>query len=327
VAVAHRIIDAAGAFDSYVRRASAIKADFRDGLTVAHAVEMGGVYEPNQLEQGAIAYAALVALQDRNFVLAVQDVARDPGRRAAFAAHLLAQPDAVLGAAAARKAAARVALVLGRMGAQVAVAGVAVNQAAYDVQRQDWSRDPVEAADQHLARIKAQSAVQVSLLPAETEQLIGSLAAFRGAEDETAEIQKASALITRGMALAALAILGRAGEDDVEAVTSLMTDPDATHCIGMAKLDFFQCLSVAGPHYENLACLGRHGLMQTGRCIASASGMTEVALLTPASAPERRSVMVPLAGDEPQTLERDSVLGRQPAPAAGPAADPGPSAR
>ncbi len=61
VAVARRIIDAAGAFDGYMRRAGSIKADFSSGGAVARAVELGAVYEPEQFEQGAIADAGPAA--------------------------------------------------------------------------------------------------------------------------------------------------------------------------------------------------------------------------------------------------------------------------
>lgn len=291
--IARRVLDAAGAFDGYMRRAAAIKADFRDGVTVARAVELGGVYEPGQLEQGAIAYAALVALQDPLFVQVVQDVARIPGARDAFAQRLTYEPSYVLQAIAARKAATRVAAVLGRMGAQLVAAGAAVNQASYDVQRQEWSKAPIEGPGERLARIKAQSAVAVSLQPDETTQLMGAIAAL-GPPDvvSQAEAPRTSPVVTRGLALAALVILGRAGEGDAERAAALMSDPEDAHCIKMAKLDLFQCLAVAGPHYENLFCLGRHGMMQTGQCVVSAAGALDGAL---AEVTGRRPLYQPVA--------------------------------
>jgi hypothetical protein len=313
VAIARRVIDAAGAFDGYMRRASAIKAEFRSGGAVARAVELGAVYEPAQLEQGAIAYAALVALQDPAFVAIVQDVGRNPRVREAFVARLFDRPATVLDAAAARTSAAHVAGVLGRMGAQLAAAGGAVTQAAYDVQHEDWSRGAIVDAGERLARIKAQSAVAVSLMPRDTAQLISGVTALRaadaGALGQSGEI---SPVVMRGMAIAALAILGEASEDQAERIAALMSDPADAHCIKMAKLDLFQCLAVAGPHYENLYCLGHHGMAETGACIVSASGVSDPALTM---ALDRRSVLVPVAGEPAQQIERDSVFhpGAQPA--------------
>ena len=40
----------------------------------------------------------------------------------------------------------------------------------------------------------------------------------------------------------------------------------------MAKLNLFQCLSVAGPEYEDVFCLGQHAVLDTGQCVAGAAG-------------------------------------------------------
>jgi hypothetical protein len=319
VAIARRVIDAAGAFDGYMRRASAIKADFGSGGAVAHAVALGSVYEPTQLEQGAIAYAALVALQDPLFVQAVQDAGTDPQAREAFAARLADQPESVLAAGAARRAATRVSAVLAHMGAELVVAGAAVKQASYDLQRQDWSKGAIDRGDERLARIKAQSAMPVSLVAADQAHLIGSLAVFRSAEGRSpAEAETATAVVTRGMALAALAVLGKAGDDQAQRVDALLNDPLDAQCLKMAKLNEYQCLAVAGPHYENLFCLGNHGMMDTGKCIATAAGGNLEAL---APQTDRRSVFVPVAettSDQgPERSDAFNPARGQPGPSAG----------
>ena len=53
LAISRGIINAAGVFDGYMRRASGIKPRFSDGAGVARAVSLGAVYEPEQIEQGA----------------------------------------------------------------------------------------------------------------------------------------------------------------------------------------------------------------------------------------------------------------------------------
>jgi hypothetical protein len=311
VVISRRVIDAAGAFDGYMHRASAIKPSFSSGATVARAVALGSVYEPGQLQQGEIAYAALVALQDAEFVEAVRDAGVDPATREAFAARLVDQPESVLAAGAARKAATRVSMVLGHMGAQLVVAGAAVKQASYDVQSQDWSRGAIVGPDEHLARIKAESAMPISLQPADQAHLLGSLAVFRSVEGRPAEAETATAAVTRGMALAALAVLGQAGDDQPQRIDALLNDPLDGECLKMAKLNDLQCLAVAGPHYENLFCLGNHGMMETGKCIVGAAGGSQDALLAET---DRRSVFVPVAmttaGDpgQGQGLERSSVF-------------------
>ena len=71
-----------------------------------------------------------------------------------------------------------------------------------------------------------------------------------------------------------------------------MSDPADAHCIKMAKLNLFQCLAVAGPHYEDLFCLGHHAMMDTGQCVISAAGFSEPA---PPPMIDRRSGFVPVA--------------------------------
>jgi hypothetical protein len=39
----------------------------------------------------------------------------------------------------------------------------------------------------------------------------------------------------------------------------------------MSKLNLFQCLAVAKPWYEDIFCIGQHGLKDTGECIAASS--------------------------------------------------------
>jgi len=303
VAMARRVIDAAGAFDGYMRRASAIRGDFTSGEMVARAVAAGSVYEPTQLGQGAIAYAALIALQDPAFAQAVHDAGRDPATREAYAAQFVAQPQSVLAAPAARREAARVSAALGGMGVRLAQGGAAVGQAAYDIQAQDWSRGAVAGPEDRLARIKARSAVRVSLGPADTAHLLEGLVALRTTDMPSqaeasevattpAETQTVSPAVTQGMALAALAVLGKAGEDQAERIDTLLTDPVDGRCLEKAKSDLFDCLATAATHDANLLCLGRNAMTQTGQCIVSAAGMSNEALQPSV---DRRSVMVPVA--------------------------------
>jgi hypothetical protein len=39
----------------------------------------------------------------------------------------------------------------------------------------------------------------------------------------------------------------------------------------MAKLNLYQCMAVAGPQYEDIYCLGQHGMSDTGQCVGTAA--------------------------------------------------------
>jgi hypothetical protein len=43
----------------------------------------------------------------------------------------------------------------------------------------------------------------------------------------------------------------------------------------MSKLNLYQCLAVAKPHYEDVFCLGQHVLMDTGSCLMKGVGLPD----------------------------------------------------
>jgi len=73
----------ASAFEAYTRKAAAIDANFSGPAEIGQALQTAAGYEPKQLEAGMIAYAALAALQDPQFVATVRRGGPDLGRRLA----------------------------------------------------------------------------------------------------------------------------------------------------------------------------------------------------------------------------------------------------
>jgi hypothetical protein len=41
----------------------------------------------------------------------------------------------------------------------------------------------------------------------------------------------------------------------------------------MSKLNLYQCLAVAKPHYEDVFCLGQHIMIDTGACLMKGVGV------------------------------------------------------
>ena len=291
VAIARRVIDAAGAFERYMRQASAIHADFGDGESVTRALETGATYEQGQLEEGAVAYAALTALQEPSFVQTLSQLSPDPNARMAVARQLIEQPEAIMQAPGAGLAAARAAAVIGRMGGSLYTSGAAVKQAAYDVQHQAWSRAAILAPQVELTKIKTQSTAPVSMKAEDTTALITSLVSLRrSGQTPMAPGGPTSPLVARALALAALAVLGQADEEHAQQITPLLVEAKTADCVKMARLSLYECLSVAGPQYENVFCLGQHAMMDTGQCVVKAAGWA-----TPATAGGAGSVAIPIA--------------------------------
>jgi hypothetical protein len=92
------------------------------------------------------------------------------------------------------------------------------------------------------------------------------------ARAETRVAGAPSPVVLRGLALAALALAGQAGEENGEAVRPLLTEGRSASCLRMAKLNLFQCMAVAGPHYEDVFCISQHAMLEAGQCLASAAG-------------------------------------------------------
>ncbi len=293
VAVSRRIVDAAWAFETYTRKAAALDGAFSDGAGVSRAVATSAAYEPSQLAQGAVAWGALAAMQDAGFVDAVRAAAPDAAGRDTLAAELLARPAAVLRLPGAREAAAHVGELVGRRGQALVEAGAAVNKASYGVQKSAWSKTSLDKPADRLLAVKTLGARRAEAGDADAAELMKAVTALRPGAAQSrpvAEDWRPTPAVARSVALAALALLGRAGEDHAAELTPLLTTGQGEDCLKMAKLNLHQCLAVAGPRYEDMFCLGRHAVADTGQCLVSTAGWT------PAPAPAPRLIAAAAVG-------------------------------
>jgi hypothetical protein len=274
------VVEAAGVYETYLRHAASIQAGFRDGEAVNRAMLVGEAYQPSQMQEGLIAYAALIAMEDERFVGGVQALARRRQDRDRIAETLLADPSAAASIPGAAHAAALVGAELRQEGGQLFETGRAVKQSAYDVQHQAWSKQTVPDQPSRLARAKTLAASAIIPAPDDVSHMLQATANFRGrVVNEDEGFGGPTPAIQRGLALAALALLGEA--DDEARLTPILADGGAANCMKMAKLNLYQCLAVAGPHYEDIFCLGQHALMDTGQCVANLGGGDDPARSAP----------------------------------------------
>jgi hypothetical protein len=239
---------------------------------VAKSVEAGSAIESGQIMQGLISYGAIVALEDPAFVAGVRAQAIGEVQRQQLADSLAANPYNVLAISGSGSAVNRVALVLAEDGQRLYDAGKAVKQAAYDVQRQSWSKMEVANRTGRLANAKSLSAVQFDSDLGETD-LRAHAAGRRPAGGPVSPPYTQT--VVRSVAVAAMAVLGQAGALRNETVSAVMQDPNIGSCARMTKLNLNQCLAVSKPHYEDIFCLGQHIMMDSGRCVIRASGLPE----------------------------------------------------
>jgi len=283
ISLAPSVIQDASAYRGYMARVSGISPNFMDGLAIQQSLKVGAAYPPKQLVRGAIAYGAIVALQDPAFVAAVRKYAVDPAQRSEIANKLVAEPSYVLGFGGADSAAGLVEKALNADSGKLLTAGAAVKQEAYDIQHQDWSKEFIPDRDARLMQAKMLSSQpilgdvnDVSLLQQAT---IGN--APLGVNAGPAQ-PPYTPMVVHALAVAALAALGQATEAYGPQLDSLLADPTADFCLNMAKLNLYQCLAVSKPHYEDVFCLGQHIMLDTAQCMMKGAGAPlPLAIYTP----------------------------------------------
>ena len=281
-----------------MRRAAAVRPPFANGAAIEQSLSDTEAFEPQQLSRGAVAYAAVVALQEPGFVAGVRTYAVDPVGRKALAQRLMSDPYYATALPGAQAAAGLIIANLNAEGDKVMVAGHAVKQSAYDIQKQAaWSKNAVTDPAGRLAQAKSTSAAAMAPEQQDLNQLKQAVTGSdgRALQSKVAALgARASAppytqAVTRGLAVAALAALGEATEENDAALTSMLNDSNGGFCLNMTKLNLYQCLSVAKPWYEDVFCLGQHVLIDTGQCIAKAGGQSHPATALPVTQPSAAS--------------------------------------
>jgi len=293
------VIEAASAYRTYMQQASGITAAFADGEAVHQSIATGAAYEPNQLLRGAIAYAAVVALQSPQFVAGVRTHAVNPTARRELAVKLVQDPNYASALPSVANAAGLVAVTLHADAAKVRRAGELVKQAAYDVQRQSWARTDITGGPERLDRAKTLSAQAITPSQADVALLTS---AINGRDEAGVSLLEVGGdalgppytnVVSRGLALAGLAALGEAATPAfAPGIESLLDDSSSAFCLNMSKLNLYQCLSVAKPYYEDVFCLGQHILLDTAQCVAKAAGDMPVPTLAATTPPPGAAAVV-----------------------------------
>jgi hypothetical protein len=267
------VIDSAAAYEAYMAKAAQVSPDFRSGEDVAHALALGENDDPHALLRGEIAYAAIAALQDPGYVATVRAYAFNDAGRRQLAGLLESEPRYVLSLQGSDTAAGLAIAALMDQGLKLKAAGAAVTQAAYDIQHQAWSR---EAVPDRASRLSAAEGVTGISFTAEAQDAARLQRAATGAEPLPLSAAPASQpyppVVIRGLAVAALAILGEAGQENEVLFAPLLTETAGAKCLSMAKLNLYQCLAVSKPYYEDVFCLGEHILSDTGQCVMIDAG-------------------------------------------------------
>jgi hypothetical protein len=290
MALSSSVVQAAAAYQAYVRQATALTPTFADGESIQSSLRQGEAYEPKALARDTVAYAAVLALQEPTFVQGVRAFAADPKQRAEIVQKIEQDPNYAASFPGAAAAANLIAARLGSDGNAIAHAGYAIKQSAYTIQHQKWSSEFVKDREGRLAMAKQLSSTAGTAPNEDSAALMkaamtgqglgdapppapGAAAPAPGAAAPASLQPPYTAGINRGLAVAALAALGAAGDADQAQIEPLLDENVGQPCLNLAKLNLFQCLAVSKPHYEDVFCLGQHALMDTGECVAREAGV------------------------------------------------------
>lgn len=290
------VVERASAFRGYMARASQVSPTFQNGEQIQASLKVGAAYEAKSFMNGAVAYAAVLALQDPTFVASVRELAAHPTQRQEMVNNIFSNPSYATMFKGSDSAAGLIIDTIGGDGLKLFMAGKAVKQAAYDVQKSTWSKATVVDRDGRLASAKSLS---TSPALAESADVAVLQQASTGGQSlgltPRAVEAPYSPVVVRGLAVAALAALGAAGDDNLTSIDALSADPATGSCLNMAKLNLYQCLAVSKPHYEDIFCLGQHILIDTGACVIKAAGAT-VPPEPPRALPVKESIATKGAG-------------------------------
>jgi hypothetical protein len=266
VALIPEISDAASVYVDYVEEARRLSANFADGASVQSELQSGASITPEQLAQGAVAYGAVVAMQEPSFRSALRGYASDASARADMLNHLISDPAYAATIPGADAAARRVILALSSDGQAVYRAGAAVKQSAYDIQHQKWSKDFVPNRDERLALAKQNSETLKSVESGESAQMLTAALTGQGLVSrattgrstgdqtlQTAAVTPASAQATDASATAPLAtqLSGQpAGQTSVFDRPDLFNQPytaTVQHALAIAAIAM---LGEGGPDHQ-----------------------------------------------------------------------------
>jgi hypothetical protein len=304
VALSPVLSDAASVYVDYIDTIKKLDRNFPDEASVQSRLTEMSSFEPNQLGRGIVAYGAIVAMQEPSFRSSLRAYAANTSTRREIVDRLLSDYSYVTAIAGSDMAARRVIMALSSDGQMIYSTGSMVKQSAYDIQKQSWATKAIAKRDERMALAKKNAVTLRSVSSSESTRLLSAALSGDGlttsAPDEstfatikpspsktiTAEealntsssidhyAQPYTSSVYRALTLAALALLGENHQERQDWLDQSLNASDGPSCLGLSKLNLYQCLAVAKPHYEDIFCMGQHVLMDTGQCLAKASSRT-----------------------------------------------------
>lgn len=268
--------------------------ELRSGLDLDETMDaLAAYYADDRLVDAQIAYAALVAAQNPEFIDSVRAISDYYGSDVAMQA-LMEDPLYVTGFMGADAAMQSVTSAVGEDVGRMDEVGMRYRQAAYNLQTEAWAQRRARDRQERLAAIEtASSRLTTNFRLAEeigpasrapTAERLGSAASlFEGevASDTTGPITLSELELTVGERqlepderrvgqILVVAALQSIEDGDMAYLDQLLSNPAVERCIMWAKLDLQQCVAAGHFKYEDAFCIAEHALDDVADCLTTA---------------------------------------------------------
>lgn len=308
VALNTGVSEAAAVYVAFMREARSINPAITDAATIEMIMNRGAAYESNQLSRGMVAYGAILALQSPAYVEGVRTYAVDSDQRREVIERIVADPAYAAQLPGAADAAGLIVSALRSDSEALAAIAHVVAEDAYTIQerndpRRSWAQQAVPDRDSRLATIRTLSEAQMLPAAEDAMRLFAAAHEGEGLNVSADDLQPPyTPAVANALAIAALAALG-AGGDDWRANTEALTlERDSQFCLSMSKLNLYQCVAAARPHYEHMFCAGRHVIGDLATCTARSITPAPISLPT-AMAAQSTPVAADAAATSTEALE------------------------
>jgi hypothetical protein len=302
VGLPSRLVADATAYQAYIQYVTTLSPDFSTGLGVSQALKASAAYQPEAFIRGAVAYAAVAALEDAGFVRELRAAGNSPENRRLMVGYIMADPAYVFLFKGSDRAAGLAKEALGTPALRLYAQGEVITKAAYAVQHQSWSKEEVIDRTGRLAAVKAAAATPFATPPSDKMSTIQQAASGVAPLTISAPPAKPpyTPLVARALQVAAIAALGEATDEAYERMVAVTQESHTDTCLNMAKLNLYQCLAVAKPNYEDIFCIGQHVMQDTGACMARNTG----AILPLELSPQPLAIPSPIKAKAKATAKR-----------------------
>ncbi|XBQ15113.1 MAG: hypothetical protein ABL308_09080 [Oceanicaulis sp.] len=244
-------------------------------------------YDGDRLVDAQIAYAALIAAQNPEFIDSVRAVADYYGTDVARSA-LMGDPVYVTGFMGADVASDSVVGAIGEDVAAMEAVGDRYKQAAYDLQNETWAARRARDRQERLASLEtASQRLETNFRLADgaegsvngTGRLGSASSLFEARAPATgptlpalelnvgeAQLEPDERRVGRMLAVAALASIE---SGDMTALDYMLDDPSVERCITWARLTMAQCVAAGHFKYEDSFCIAEHALLDVAECLTA----------------------------------------------------------